>query len=296
MSEGFLSAHSSSNPLVIAEISSNHNRSFERAQALIRAAAKAGANSVKFQLFEVEKLFAPEVLNSSPSHRSRKSWELPRSFIEPLAAEAHSLGMSFACTPFDLEAAEFLTPYVDFFKVSSYELLWLDLLAACGSSGKPVILSTGMATEQEVASGLATLQNSGCKDIALLHCVSAYPAPRGETNLSAIRTLRERFKVPTGWSDHSHEPSVVRRAVNRWGASILEVHFDLDGAGFEANSGHCWLPDELASLTQEIMADSELDGNGLKLPTVSESSDVSWRADPSDGLRPLLEFRSNLNL
>jgi N-acetylneuraminate synthase len=294
--DGFLSAFTVSNPLVIAEISSNHNQDLERSKALVRAAAEAGANAVKFQLFELEKLFAPEVLEASPQHRSRKRWELPRNFVEPLAAEAHALGMSFGCTPFDIEAANFLEPHVDFFKISSYELLWHDLLAVCGSSGKPVILSTGMANESEVASGFTRLRDSGCSDIALLHCVSAYPAPRGETNLRAIRALRERFKVPTGWSDHSHDSSVVRRAVHRWGASILELHFDLEGEGFEAGSGHCWLPHELTALTQELRADSELDGNGVKQPTESELSDVSWRADPSDGLRPLLELRSTLNL
>lgn len=279
---------------MIAEISSNHNRNLDRAKDLVRAAAKAGANAVKFQLFELEKLFAPEVLKASPEHRSRKSWELPRDFVEPLAAEAHKLGMSFGCTPFDLEAANFLESRVDFFKISSYELLWHDLLAVCGLSGKPVILSTGMANESEVTSGFTQLRDSGCKDIALLHCVSAYPAPREETNLSAIRTLREQYKVPTGWSDHSHDPSVVRRAVHKWGASVLELHFDLEGEGFEAGSGHCWLPHELAALTEELREDSELDGSGVKQPTASELSDVSWRADPFDGLRPLLKLRSTI--
>ena len=291
-----LSSFTPENPLVIAEISSNHNQDLGRATALIQAAAEAGANAVKFQLFEIEKLFAPEVLEASANHRSRKSWELPRRFVEPLAAEAHCLGMLFSCTPFDLGAVSFLEPHVDFFKIASYELLWQDLLEACGMSGKPTILSTGMSSQSEVESAVHCLRDSGCRDFALLHCVSAYPTPRSETNLSAIRTLRRSFEVPIGWSDHSHDMSVVRRAVHRWGASILELHFDLEGDGFEAGSGHCWLPLELKALTQELRGVSELDGDGVKHPAQSELQDVSWRADPSDGLRPLLGIRSSLRL
>ena len=281
-------------PLVIAEISSNHNQDLERALNLVRAAKKAGAGAVKFQMFEVEQLFAPEVLMASPDHRARKSWQLPRKFLPVLSDEAHSLGMLFGCTPFDLGAVNFLGPYVDFFKIASYELLWCDLIAACGAAGKSVILSTGMATEAEVASAVECLEASGCNDMALLHCVSSYPAPRKDTNLKSISTLRDKFNLPTGWSDHSHDPTVVDRAINRWGASIVELHFDLDGTGFEAGSGHCWLPDELFNLTETLRKDSELDGDGVKVPAPSELADVGWRADPSDGLRPLLELRPTL--
>ena len=283
-----------SEPLVIAEISSNHNQDLDRALNLIRAARRAGANAVKFQLFELESLFSPEVLASSPGHLTRKAWELPRDFLPILSREARSLGMLFGCTPFDLGAVEFLEPYVDFFKIASYELLWHSLISSCGATGKPVILSTGMATEDEVSQAVASLASSGCTNLALLHCVSSYPAPRIETNLAAIATLRKRFGAPTGWSDHSHDPSVVLRAINRWGASIIELHIDLDGEGFEAGSGHCWLPSELLDLTETLRTDSELDGDGVKAPAPSEQADVPWRADPTDGLRPLLELRPTL--
>lgn len=293
-STGLLAGYEGTELLVIAEISSNHNQDLDRACRLISAAHKAGANAVKFQLFELESLFAPEVLVTSPEHLARKAWELPRKFVPILSEEARSLGMLFGCTPFDLGAIRFLEPYVDFFKIASYELLWHDLIAACGATGKPVILSTGMATELEVTSAVVCLRDSGCGDMALLHCVSSYPAPRVDTNLSAISTMRERFKAPIGWSDHSHDPSVVLRAINRWGASIIELHFDSDGEGFEAGAGHCWLPDELNHLTRTIRKDFELDGDGVKLPAPSELADVPWRADPSDGLRPLLDFRTSL--
>ena len=280
--------------LVIAEISSNHNQDLSRAKELIRAARESGADAVKFQLFEVEKLFSPEVLKLSKTHRDRAAWELPRNFVPELAEEAHSVGLLFGCTPFDLDAVEFLKPFVDFFKIASYELLWHALISSCGATGKPVILSTGMATEDEVSHAVASLTSSGCTDLALLHCVSSYPAPRRDINLAAIATLRKRFGVPTGWSDHSHDPSVVLRAINRWGASIIELHIDLDGEGFEAGSGHCWLPSELSELTETLRTDSELDGDGVKAPAPSEKADVAWRADHTDGLRPLLELRPTL--
>ncbi len=292
--QGLLDRPTQSDPLIIAEISSNHNRDLSRARELISAASAAGANAVKFQLFEVEQLFSLEVLNTSAEHRARKAWELPRDFIPTLAAHAHELGLLFGCTPFDLDASRFLAPYVDFFKIASYELLWDDLIYQCGSTGIPVILSTGMATDDEVAGAVEVLRSSQCTDFALLHCVSSYPAPRKETNLSAIRAMRESFGVPTGWSDHTNDSSVVLRAINRWGASIIELHFDLDGLGYEASGGHCWLPDDLLDLTQTLKTDALLDGDGRKKPTAAELSDVVWRADPTDGLRPLTGKRKNL--
>jgi len=293
-SERLLRKPTQSAPLIIAEISSNHNQYLERARNLVKEASLAGATAVKFQLFEVEKLFSPEVLQTSAGHRSRKGWELPRDFVPILANDARELGMLFGCTPFDFDAAEFLVPYVDFFKIASYELLWCDLLSYCGASQIPVILSTGMATDPEVWNAVECLEASGCSDYALLHCVSSYPAPREETNLSAISAMRQRFRVPAGWSDHTNDVSVVLRAINRWGASIIELHFDLDGKGYEAGNGHCWLPQDLAHLTETLEKDLLLDGNGTKNPTEAELSDVVWRTDPNDGLRPLLGKRQNL--
>ena len=290
----FFSSYSALDPLYIAEISSNHNQDLDRAIALIAAAHKSGAQAIKFQLFEIEHLFSSEVLKTSPAHRARKHWELPRNFVHTLSLYSRSLGMLFGCTPFDLSAVPFLTPHVDFFKVASYELLWNDLIRACGSTGKPVILSTGMATEREVLESLEVLKDSGCKDSAVLHCVSSYPAPREETNLSVIRTLRDKLQLPVGWSDHTHDSSVVLRAINRWGASVVELHFDLDGEGFEAGGGHCWLPNELSRMIKEHRSGLLLDGNGIKVPTASEQPDVNWRADPSDGLRPLKRIRSDI--
>ena len=108
----------------VAEVSSNHNQDLNRSMEFVSVAAECGFDAVKFQLFEVEKLFSPEARAVNPQLAKRKGWELPPSFIAPLANHAHSLGLEFSCTPFHLEAVHLLEPFVDFFKIASYELLW----------------------------------------------------------------------------------------------------------------------------------------------------------------------------
>src|SRR5581483_9050923 len=173
-------------PLFIAEASSNHGRNLSRALAFADAAADCGCGAVKFQLFKVARMFAPEILAQSAQHRARKDWELPASHLAPLAERCRKRGIQFSCTPFYLEAVEELRPYVDFYKIASYELLFAPLLEACARTGKPVVLSTGMATMDEIRQAVHTLSSAGARDITLLHCVSAYPTPPEEANLSAI--------------------------------------------------------------------------------------------------------------
>lgn len=277
----------------IAEVSSNHDRNLERSFRFIDVAAAAGCSAVKFQLFRIDQLFAPEILSKSQMHGKRKDWELPLEFLPDLAARCRKSGVEFSCTPFYLEAVTELEPYVDFFKIASYELLWDDLLAACARTMKPVILSTGMATLDEIRHAVATLRSNGCREPTLLHCTSAYPTPYFEANLAAIQTLRQHFNCEVGWSDHTVEPAVINRAVHHWGARTIEFHLDLDGNGEEYATGHCWLPDQIGSLIGEVKRSFIADGTGVKEPTPSELADRLWRADPKDGLRPLREIRDS---
>jgi len=189
-----------------------------------------------------------------------------------------------------------LAPYVDFYKVASYELLWDELLAACAQTGKPVTLSTGMANLDEIAHAVTTLRNYGASDITLLHCVSAYPTPMEECNLSVIETLRNRFKVKVGWSDHSVSPAVISRAVHHWNASAIEFHLDLDGTGAEFKSGHCWLPDAIEPVINSCKNLELIDGKPTAGLSPSEQADRNWRADPSDGLRPLIHIRKAFSI
>ena len=275
----------------IAEASSNHAQDLSRALAFVDAAADCGCDAVKFQLFRLNELFAPEILAKSAQHRARVAWELPVAHLAPLAARAKERGIAFSCTPFYLAAVDELEPYVAFYKIASYELLWNGLLKACAKTGKPVIVSTGMATMPEIIAAVETLQLAGCSDIIALHCVSAYPAPPQEANLSAMDAIRKSANVPVGWSDHTRNPAVIERAVHRWGATAVEFHLDLDGKGAEYASGHCWLPHEIAPVIARIREGERADGAGFKQPAAAEISDREWRTDPSDGWRPLRHIR-----
>lgn len=277
-------------PFFIAEISSNHGRDLERSLALIDSAADAGFDAVKFQLFEIDELFAPEILERSQEHRSRKEWELPPEFLPDLAARCRERGVQFGCSPFHLKAVAELESHVDFYKIASYELLWDELITACAATGKPLILSSGMADITEVARGFDVAETAGATP-AILHCVSAYPTPPEEANLAAIGTIRQATSAQTGWSDHTTDPAVVLRAVHRWGAEVIELHLDLDGTGAEFAPGHCWLPDQAGSLVSLVRAGIEADGSGVKKPVPAEESDRLWRTDPEDGLRPFRRVR-----
>ena len=276
----------------IAEVSSNHHRDLSRSFDFIDTAADAGCSAVKFQLFKIDQLFSPEVLARSESHRKRKEWELPLEFVPELAKRCSDVGVEFSCTPFYLDAVNELEPYVAFYKIASYELLWDDLLAACARTGKPIILSTGMALLGEIQHAVEVLRKNGCPSPTLLHCTSAYPTPYTEANLAAIETIRQATGCEVGWSDHTVEPAVIHRAIHHWGAKVIEFHLDLDGKGEEYASGHCWLPDQIGAVIQDVNKAFLADGNGIKEPVPSELADRLWRADPSDGLRPLKELRA----
>jgi sialic acid synthase SpsE len=279
-------------PLFIAEASSNHGRDLARALAFVDVAAAAGCDAVKFQLFRIDRMFAPEILEKSQKHAARRAWELPLEHLAPLAERCSEKKILFSCTPFYREAVEQLRPYVAFYKVASYELMVDGLLAACAATGKPVVLSTGMATIDEIQHAVAILRGAGAADVTLLHCVSAYPTPAGQANLAAIAALRDATGVKVGWSDHTRRPAVIERAVHRWGAEAIEFHLDLDGRGAEYAAGHCWLPGEIARVIVRIRESFAADGTGFKEPQPSEADDRAWRADPSDGMRPLKHVRA----
>lgn len=278
-------------PYFIAEVSSNHSQDLNRCFQFIDTAAEVGCDAVKFQLFKIDELFSPEILEASEQHRNRKDWELPLNFLPQIAQRCREKGIAFSCTPFYLDAVDALEPYVDFYKISSYEILWLDLIRRCASTGKPLVISTGMATEDEIKNAVAAAE--GCADLTLLHCVSAYPTPLDSCNLKAIDTIRDKFGCNTGWSDHSVSPAVLYRACYHWSARMIEFHLDLDKHGAEYASGHCWLPEQIQTVISDIKLASAADGDGQIKASDTELADRDWRADPSDGLRPLKFMRQN---
>lgn len=278
-------------PVFVSEVSSNHSQDLNRAKEFIKVSSQIGCQAVKFQLFKIDKLFSPEILAKSKTHRDRKEWELPIEFLPELSSYSHKLGLLFSCTPFYLEAVKELEPYVDFYKIASYELLWDELIIECAKTGKDLVLSTGMATLDEIEHAVEVFKRHSNSKLTLLHAISGYPTPINEANLKAIKTLRDEFKLEVGLSDHSVSKDVIARSIYKWDASMIEFHLDLDENGAEYKSGHCWLPNQMKDTIDGIKNGLLADGTGEKVPAPSEIDDRLWRADPSDGLRPFKELR-----
>lgn len=275
----------------IAEVSSNHSQDIDRCKEFVKVAAESGFDSVKFQLFKIDELFTQDVINKSEDHAKRRKWELPKEFLPIIKEECLKHKIELGITPFYIDAIKESLDYVDYFKIASYEILWLELIQKCALTKKPVIFSTGMAKMNEIENAYNTLINNKCSDISILHCTSAYPTPPNEVNLKAIKTIKDKFNTKVGWSDHTNNEAVVISSVLKWGAEIVEIHLDLDGNGEEFAPGHCWLPDSASRIINICKSVEMYTGSGIKEPVPSELSDRDWRADPSDGLRPLKIIR-----
>ena len=286
----------------IAEISSNHNGQTARALALIDKAAEIGCTAVKFQLFRMDKLYTPEVLAHSRYRflERRRAWELPLEWLPLLAQHSHANGLKFGCTPFYPQAVSQLVQLVDFFKIASYNLLDLNLIKLIAATGKPVILSTGMGHWDEIITAIDALHGNGCSQLTILYCVSKYPCQPTDLNLSEVTHLRRAAEIfgdgcGLGWSDHSASPGIIYRMVIGERLNTVEFHLDLDGAGWEYDIGHCWLPEQMRGV---ISAINEAARVGYRAtPTLRgqvepvQDNEKFWRADPGDGLRPLKEIR-----
>lgn len=279
-------------PKYIAEVSSNHDQDLDRIIKFIDKSSEIGCDAVKFQLFKVEELYAQETIESMPQILERKKWELPIEFFPAIKERCRERNIMLGCTPFYLDAVDELEEYVDFYKVASYELLWHDLIRKCAQKNQPLILSTGMANMEEILNANEVIKKINKKNYSFLHCASSYPVKIEETNLAAIKYLKEQLGCEIGWSDHSKNKVVILSAALKWGAKIFEFHIDLDQDGAEYASGHCWLPDELCEVIKLLEVSILADGIPEKKPGITESKDRDWRADPSDGLRPLKKIRN----
>ena len=265
---------------VIAEAGVNHNGDLDLARRLVDAAAAAGADAVKFQTFRTEALvnksapkaeYQRETTGSDESQAAMlKRLELGPAEHAELVRHAARHGIVFFSAPFDEASADLLDSLgVLLFKVPSGEITNAPLLQHIARKGKPIVLSTGMSTLDEVATAVAAVRDAGDPPIVLLHCLSAYPAPTDEINLRAMDTLRERFGCPVGFSDHTLGLSVPIGAVGR-GAAVIEKHVTLDKTLPGPDHRASLEPDEFRALVTAIRDVETALGDGDKRPMPSE--------------------------
>lgn len=247
---------------IIAELSANHNGRVERAEALVRAAADAGADAVKLQTYTADTLTIPcankyfrikgTLWEGKTLYELYQEAAMPWEWQPRLKAFANDLGMDCFSTPFDATAVDFLESMdVPCHKVASFEVVDIPLLKKIASTGKPVIMSTGMASLTEIDEAVTTLRENGTKELALLKCTSAYPASPEEANLRTIPHLAQAFNCIAGLSDHTLGSAVAIGAVTV-GARIIEKHFTLARADGGPDSAFSMEPQEFKQMVQDI--------------------------------------------
>ena len=248
---------------VVAELSANHRGRLDDALAIVEAAAEAGADAVKLQTYTPDSLTIRSArdefrVGSGSLWAGRTLYDLyaeaqtPWEWHAPLAARARELGLDFFSTPFDAQAVAALDALgVRVFKIASFELIDTALLQEVARRGKPVILSTGLATHAELIEAVGTLRSAGCRELALLKCTSAYPAPPDEMNLRAIPAWQAEFELPVGLSDHTLS-SVSAVAAVALGASIVEKHLTLSRAAGGPDAAFSLEPAEFADLVRSV--------------------------------------------
>lgn len=265
---------------VIAEAGVNHNGSVALAEELVRVAAGAKADAVKFQTFKSELLVtadapkaAYQVKNTGDTggqFEMLKKLELRESDYRELKKRAKSEGIVFLSSPFDETTADFLESLdVPAFKIPSGEITNLRYLRHIAAKRRPMIVSTGMATLSEVETAVREIERAGNDQIVLLHCVSNYPAPPGDINLRAMETMRRAFGYPVGYSDHSTGIEIALAAV-ALGACMIEKHFTTDTTLPGPDHVASLPPEELAKMMEGIRAIEAALGNGRKSPSASE--------------------------
>lgn len=268
--------------LIIAEAGVNHNGDLARALRLIEVAAEAGADAVKFQTFCADRLVTREApkaryqLETTDTGESQyemlRRLELSQADHAALIAHCAQHGILFLSTPFDEESAAMLAELgVAAFKIPSGEITNLPFLSAVAAWQRPIILSTGMATEAEVRTAVECLRASGNGQLALLHCVSNYPAEPADVNLRAMPAMASLFGVPVGFSDHTLGIDIAAAAV-ALGACIVEKHFTLDRALPGPDHRASVEPEELAQLVRSIRRVESALGHGRKEPAASEAN------------------------
>jgi N-acetylneuraminate synthase len=272
-----------SRPLVVAEISANHNGSLARAIETITVAKKCGADAVKIQTYTPDSMTVdsdhPEFVLSEGLWSGTKLYDLyqkahtPYEWHPHLFEHARAIGILLFSTPFDVQAVEFLEKLGNpAYKIASFELVDLPLIQCAARTGKPMILSTGMATPEEIGEAVEAARATGCRDLALLHCISSYPAPIEQANLRLIPQIAASYQVMVGLSDHTRGTTAAVAAV-ALGARLIEKHFTLSRADQGPDTEFSIDPSEMEALCRKVKeAYASLGTGSFARPTAEESS------------------------
>lgn len=276
-------------PFIIAEMSGNHNQSLERALEIVEAAAKSGVHALKIQTYTADTLTLDVenddflIKDEDSLWKSRKLHDLyneaytPWEWHKPIFDRAKELGMIAFSTPFDDTAVDFLeTLDVPLYKIASFENTDLPLIKKVALTGKPMIVSTGMATAAELDELVRTAKENGCKDLILLKCTSTYPATPENTNIATIPHMRDLFDVQVGLSDHTLGTGVAVAAV-ALGATVIEKHFTLNRADGGVDSAFSMEPSEMKALVEETERAWQAIGKITYGPTEKEKASLKFR-------------------
>ena len=276
-------------PFIIAEMSGNHNQSLERALEIVEAAAKAGAHALKIQTYTADTMTLNIENPDFKINDENSLWDgqnlyqlyqqayTPWEWHNPIFDRARELGMIPFSTPFDETAVDFLEELdVQLYKIASFENNDIPLIKKVAATGKPMIISTGMATVAELDETVRAAREAGCKDLILLKCTSTYPATADNTNISTIPHMSELFDVQVGLSDHTMGTGVAVASV-ALGATVIEKHFTLSRADGGVDSAFSMEPDEMAALVVETERAWQAMGKVTYGPTEKEKASVKFR-------------------
>ena len=276
-------------PFVIAEMSGNHNKSLDRALGIVEAAAKSGAHALKLQTYTADTMtldvsggefFIDDVNNiwkGQHLYDLYKQAYTPWEWHTPIMQRANELGMICFSSPFDESAVDFLEEInVPAYKIASFELTDIPLIKKVALTGKPIILSTGMATLSDIKLAVNTIEKTSTSPICLLHCVSGYPTPIDEVNLKGIESLKENFDMPIGLSDHTLT-TLTSVCATSMGANVIEKHLTLDRKSGGPDCEFSLEPEEFTRLCQDVRTAFTCLGSSERKTKDSEKNNTQFR-------------------